>query len=82
MTQTREDDRRSTRAERRGNVTARSALPVAYTIDGVLEIVPVSRRTLHKVMASGELPSFKIGRRRYIARSALEAWLDGLTETA
>lgn len=43
----------------------------------VAERLAVSARTIHRLIASGELPSFKIGRRRLIRHEALKAWIQG-----
>jgi excisionase family DNA binding protein len=40
----------------------------------------LSLRTVHRLIASGALPSIKIGNRRLVRRSALEAWLSGRVE--
>lgn len=36
----------------------------------------VSRSTLYVALKSGDLPSIKLGKRRLIRMTALEAWLD------
>lgn len=43
----------------------------------VAEQLAVSARTIHRLIASGELPSFKIGRRRLVRVAALRSWLAG-----
>lgn len=35
----------------------------------------ISRRTLDRIIAAGELPSLKIGRRRLVRQEALLTWL-------
>jgi excisionase family DNA binding protein len=37
----------------------------------------VSRRTIHRILARGELPSLQIGRRRLVRLSDLHHWLAG-----
>ncbi|HEY1445665.1 MAG TPA: helix-turn-helix domain-containing protein [Acidimicrobiales bacterium] len=52
------------------------------TIEDVLEAVPgLSRRRLWSEIASGNLPSFKIGKRRCVKRTDLEAYVDHLADT-
>ena len=46
--------------------------PLAYTVDRALEIVPVSRTRLYAAIGTGELRTFKDGRRRLISAEALE----------
>lgn len=37
----------------------------------------LSRRTIHRIIASGELPTLKVGRRRLVRLSDLRHWLAG-----
>ena len=37
----------------------------------------VSRRTVHRIIERGELPTLKIGRRRLVRLAELRRWLDG-----
>jgi len=37
----------------------------------------LSRRTIHRILARGELPSLQIGRRRLVRLSDLREWLAG-----
>ena len=42
------------------------------------DLLRISRRTLHHILASGEAPPvIRIGRRRLIRRAAIEQWLAG-----
>lgn len=43
----------------------------------VADRLAVSARTINRMIASGDLPSFKVGRRRLIRVEALRAWLAG-----
>jgi excisionase family DNA binding protein len=47
-----------------------------HSLQEVAEKLGVSPRTLARLIASGELPSLTIGRRRLIRSAALEAWLE------
>ncbi len=43
----------------------------------VAEQLAVSARTIHRLISSGELPSFKVGRRRLVRVAVLRSWLAG-----
>lgn len=55
----------------RSNVTAGSGL---CRIEEVMRVCAVSRATVDRAIARGELPVFKFGRAVRIDRSDLEAW--------
>lgn len=38
----------------------------------------ISIRTIHRIVASGELVSIKVGRRRLVSREAVKDWLAGM----
>ncbi len=44
---------------------------VAYTMEGVLETLHISRATLYKLINSGELRTYRIGKRRYCTADAV-----------
>jgi excisionase family DNA binding protein len=46
-------------------------------INFLAERLQLSRRTIHRILARGELPSIQIGRRRLVRLSELHRWLDG-----
>jgi excisionase family DNA binding protein len=46
-------------------------------ISHLAERLGLSRRTIHRILARGELPSLQIGRRRLIRLSDLRHWLAG-----
>ena len=46
-------------------------------ISHLAERLGLSRRTIHRILSRGELPSLQIGRRRLIRLSDLRAWLSG-----
>jgi excisionase family DNA binding protein len=41
------------------------------------ERLELSRRTIQRILAKGDLPSLQIGRRRLVKLSELHRWLDG-----
>jgi excisionase family DNA binding protein len=47
-----------------------------YSIDEVLAVLPVSRTRLYKAVATGDLVSVKLGRRRLISPDALQDFVD------
>lgn len=49
---------------------------LAYTVAEVAESLGISEREVHRRAVAGEIPSFKIGRRRLIRRADLETYLD------
>lgn len=46
-------------------------------ISHLAERLGLSRRTIHRILAKGELPSIQIGRRRLIRLSDVRSWLSG-----
>ena len=56
--------------------------PLAYTVEQALEIVPVSRTRLYAAIGTGELRTFKDGRRRLISVEALEDFVLGMESKA
>jgi excisionase family DNA binding protein len=46
-------------------------------ISHLAERLGLSRRTIHRILARGELPSLRIGHRRLVRLSELRHWLDG-----
>jgi excisionase family DNA binding protein len=46
-------------------------------INHLAERLGLSRRTIHRILSRGELPSLQIGRRRLIRLSDVRAWLSG-----
>lgn len=49
----------------------------AFSVREVAERLGVSQRHVQRLIASGELPSVKFGRRRLIARFVVVDWLAG-----
>src|SRR5271168_4240715 len=62
--------------ERKSNVQSdiESAL---IGISHLAERLGLSRRTIHRILARGELPSLQIGRRRLVRLSEVRSWLAG-----
>jgi excisionase family DNA binding protein len=46
-------------------------------ISHLAERLGLSRRTIHRILARGELPSLQIGRRRLVRLSDVHHWLAG-----
>jgi excisionase family DNA binding protein len=46
-------------------------------ISHLAERLGLSRRTIHRILARGELPSLQIGRRRLVRLSDVRHWLAG-----
>ena len=46
-------------------------------ISHLAERLGLSRRTIHRILARGELPSIQIGRRRLVRLSDVRHWLAG-----
>lgn len=47
------------------------------SISHLAERLSLSRRTIHRLIAKGELPTLKVGRRRLVRLSDLRHWLAG-----
>lgn len=50
--------------------------PLALGIDDAARVIGVARSMLYEIVARGELPSFKIGRRRMILAKELETYIN------
>jgi excisionase family DNA binding protein len=44
--------------------------------DQTAELLGLGRTTTYQLLRDGEVPSFKYGRRRIVARRDIEAWLE------
>jgi excisionase family DNA binding protein len=49
---------------------------LAYRPDQLLREFPIGRTLLYELLASGELPSFRIGRARFIPRQAVLEYME------
>ncbi len=47
------------------------------TVDEVRVWLRLGRTRLNELLQSGELPSFKVGRRRFLRRGDILDWLEG-----
>ncbi len=57
------------------NFPEKQQIPFAVAPAEGARIAGLGRTKLYEAISSGELPSFKIGTRRLIRVSAIEAWL-------
>jgi len=48
-----------------------------FSVAEVAERLGVSERQVARMIAAGDLPSLKIGRRRLIQRAAIASWMAG-----
>ena len=53
-------------------------VPQLRTLDDVAERLVISRRSVEKLIASGQLASVKIGKSRRVSEDDLAAYIDGL----
>jgi excisionase family DNA binding protein len=53
-------------------------IKLAYSIDEAIEAIGLGRTTVFELMASGELESVKVGRRRLIPSEALKDYVQRL----
>lgn len=47
-----------------------------YTIKEVAQLFHVSEMWVRRRMNAGEIPSFKLGRRRFFKREEIDQWID------
>ena len=60
----------------------RAAARLSYSIEEVVGLTGLGRTTLYRLIAQGELISCKIGRRRLVRASDLDAFLDRTASAA
>ncbi|MBE2997247.1 helix-turn-helix domain-containing protein [Nocardiopsis sp. HNM0947] len=53
---------------------------VAYSVDEAAQALSLGRTTVKQLIATGDLPSVRVGRRRLIPRSALETYVHRLLQ--
>lgn len=46
------------------------------TIDELVDILPLGRSKIYQLVTSGAIPSYSVGRRRYIRRDEAITWWD------
>jgi excisionase family DNA binding protein len=51
---------------------------VLYPLKEIQQKLGVSRSTVYKLLSDGQLPSVKIGRRRFVTADALSAYIEEL----
>jgi excisionase family DNA binding protein len=51
---------------------------VLYPLREIQQKLGVSRSTVYQLLSDGQLPSVKIGRRRFVTAAALTAYIEGL----
>ena len=54
----------------------RAAAPTLLSVEQAAESLGISRPLVARMIASGELPSLRIGRRRLLDAADLAAWVD------
>lgn len=54
--------------------------PLVYSVEQAADLLGVGRTFMFRLLATGEIESFKIGKRRKIARDALHAYIDRLRQ--
>jgi excisionase family DNA binding protein len=52
---------------------------IAYRPDQALEVLPVGRTLFYELLRSGAVPSFKIGKARFIPRQGLVDYVERAT---
>jgi excisionase family DNA binding protein len=45
-------------------------------IEALATRLSISLRSVHRILAQGDLPSYRIGRRRLVSHEALNIWLN------
>lgn len=55
---------------------------ISYPLDRGIEVIGISRTLAYKAIASGELVTFKCGRRRMVTRRALENYIESKESAA
>ena len=50
--------------------------PELLTVDETIRTLRLGRTRVNEVLHSGDLPSYKLGRRRLVRRQDIEEWLE------
>jgi excisionase family DNA binding protein len=53
---------------------------IAYRPDEALEVLPVGRTALYELLRKGAIPSFKIGKSRFIPRQGIVDYVERATK--
>jgi excisionase family DNA binding protein len=59
---------------------AASPEPLVYSVEQAADLLGVGRTFMFHLLATGEIESFKIGKRRKIARDALHSYINRLRQ--
>ena len=54
----------------------KSERPELLTVDETIRVLRLGRTRVNEILRSGELASYKLGRRRLVRRTDIEAWLE------
>jgi excisionase family DNA binding protein len=57
------------------HVAAGAAAPLVYSVEEAASVLGIGRTFMFRLVAAGEIESFKIGNRRKITRDALDAYI-------
>ena len=50
--------------------------PELLTVDETIRVLRLGRTRVNEILRSGELASYKLGRRRLVRRTDIEAWIE------
>jgi excisionase family DNA binding protein len=50
--------------------------PLSVSVEEAARMIGCSRTGIYELMAKGELPTFKMGKRRLVQVQELKAWID------
>ena len=53
---------------------------IAFRVESAARYVDVSRSKMYELLASGEVPSFRVGRAVRVRKEALDQWIQGQEE--
>ena len=65
----------------RSRAERRQPEQLLYTPDDLVVVLRMARGRIYELLASGVLPSLKIGRSRRVTADALHAFIDGLASS-
>lgn len=54
-----------------GSSSGNPAERLAFSVEGACRALPMSRESLYRLIRSGQIRTFKLGRRRYVTKQAL-----------
>ena len=50
--------------------------PELMTVDETIRVLRLGRTRVNEILRSGDLPSYKLGRRRLVRRQDIEEWIE------